>query len=548
MFHCSRGLNLLTVNSDKLISLVIVNYKVLECLRDTIRSVQQAELSDHTEIIVVDNASGDNSRDLIISEFPNVNWIQLKNNIGFGKACNIGAQSCSGEYILLLNPDTVIARNTLRIAVDFMQSHPNAGLMGPKVLNSDGTLQASCRRGFVTPLVAFYYFTGISRIFPRSKHFARYHLTFMDADKEAEVDAISGSFMFFRKSVFLRLGGFDERFFMYGEDLDICWRVREIGFSVWYNPFTQIIHRKGQSSAKSLWRSRLAFYEAMVIFSKKYRHVRGGFLPDWLIFIGIITLSLQYIGSWVIKHLFPVLIDLSIINISLWAGMLLRFANSNVYQGEYALQMFGVHGLISGSFLSMFLYNGIYSKKRYTISNTLLSSFMATLLFFAMVYFIKSLAFSRLVFAASSVTISLLLVGYREVIPNIIHRFRQLVFSPEKIIILGSGAVSLKIIKNIEKQKNGEILGILWDNLDTVPSVYQGYPVLGTYEDLKIVLNQHKADMLCIATKIPWYSWVIDFLSTKKVKNLTILWVSHDLFETPVENLPEEIELRTFAV
>jgi len=267
------------VISDKLISIVIVNYKVPGCLRDAIRSVQDAELAEQAEILVVDNASGDNSKELITSEFKNVNWIQLKSNVGFGKACNIGVQSSSGKYVLLLNPDTVIAKDTLKVAVDFMQSHPKAGLMGPKILNQDGSLQASCRRGFVTPLVAFYYFTGLSRIFPKSKHFARYHLTYMDENESAVVDAVSGSFMFIRRTLFDQLHGFDEQFFMYGEDIDLCWRVREKGYEVWYHPLTQIIHRKGQSSARSPLRSRFAFYEAMVIFSKKYRHIRGGFFP-----------------------------------------------------------------------------------------------------------------------------------------------------------------------------------------------------------------------------------------------------------------------------
>ena len=286
-----------------------------------------------------------------------------------------------------------------------MQSHPQAGLMGPKILNQDGSLQASCRRGFVTPLVAFYYFTGLSRIFPKSKHFARYHLTYMDENESAVVDAVSGSFMFIRRTLFDQLHGFDEQFFMYGEDIDLCWRVREKGYEVWYHPLTQIIHRKGQSSARSPLRSRFAFYEAMVIFSKKYRHIRGGFFPDWLILIGIIFLSIQYTARWLFRHFLPVFIDLIIINTTLWIGMLLRFNDNSIYLGEHSSRMQGVHCLITLSFLLMFLYNGIYSKKRYTLSNALNSSFLATLLFFAMVYFVKSLAFSRVVLALSSVAI-----------------------------------------------------------------------------------------------------------------------------------------------
>jgi hypothetical protein len=534
--------------SDKLISVVIVNYKVPDCLRDAIRSVLDAELAEQTELVVVDNASGDNSKELITSEFKNVNWIQLKNNVGFGKACNIGVQSSSGKYVLLLNPDTVIAKDTLKVAVDFMQSHPQAGLMGPKILNQDGSLQASCRRGFVTPLVAFYYFTGLSRLFPKSRHFARYHLTFMNENESAIVDAVSGSFMFIRRTLFDQLGGFDEQFFMYGEDIDLCWRVREKGYEVWYHPLTQIIHRKGQSSTRSPLRSRFAFYEAMIIFSKKYRHIRGGFFPDWLIFIGIVFLSIQHMAKWLLHHSFPVLIDLVIINTTLWIGMLLRFNDDNIYMGVHAFRMLGVHCLITFSFLFMFFYNGIYSKKRYNMSNVLNSSFLASLFFFAIVYFVKTLAFSRVVFALSSIVISLLLIAYRELIPHIIHRFKRLVFSSEKIVILGSGAVSAKIIKNIETQKNGDIIGIVWDSINSVPKEYQGYPVIGTYETLRSVFQNHKVDTLLIATQQPWYSWVIDILSVQKIKNVTIRWASHELFGKKPEELPDEIELLDFAV
>ena len=168
--------------------------------------------------------------------------------------------------------------------------------------------------------------------------------------------------------------------------------------------------------------------------------------------------------------------------------------------------------------------------------------------FFTMVYFVKSLAFSRVVFALSSVAISLLLIAYRELIPLIVHRFKRLVFSPERIVILGSGAVSAKIIKNIEAQKNGDIIGIVWDSCTSVPSEYQGYPVLGTYETLKTVFQNHKVDTLLIATQQSWYSWVIDVLSIQKIKNVTIRWASHELFEKAPDELPDEIELLDFAV
>ena len=364
--------------TDKpLISVIVVNYRVPDCLKEMIRSLQDAALFDKTEIIVVDNASGDCSQQLITSEFKEIKWIQLKNNIGFGKACNIGAQNARGEYILLLNPDTVVAQDTLSVAVNFMESNPGAGIMGPKILNPDGSLQPGCRRSFPTAEIAFYRFSGLSRLFPNSSRFGKYNLSYLDPEKSAEVDAISGSFMFIRRKLYMQIGGFDEQFFMYGEDLDLCWRIHESGYTVWYNPQTQIIHRKGRSSARNLIRSRIAFYEAMVIFSRKYRHKRGGFFPDWLIFFGILIQASLNIATTLIGHFIAAIIDLAIINITLMAGITLRFTSShNPYFNSFS-QVFTVHLLISASFIFMFAYNGIYSKKKYSISNALLSGFLA---------------------------------------------------------------------------------------------------------------------------------------------------------------------------
>ena len=270
------------------ISIIIVNYKVPQSLCQCLRSLREADGYAEAEVIVVDNASDDGSKKLVTDEFREVKWIQLKNNIGFGKACNVGAKNATGKYLLLLNPDTLVSRNALSAAYEFVEQNPNVGLLGPKVLNGDGTLQKSCRRGFPTPQAALYHFTGLSRLFPKSRKFGHYNMTWLDPDQEGEVDAISGSFMFIKRGLFEALGGFDERFFMYGEDLDLCRRVKERGYAVWYYPAIQIIHSKGKSSAKRLLQSRVAFYQAMVLYSQKYRHLHAAFLPGWLIYLGIV--------------------------------------------------------------------------------------------------------------------------------------------------------------------------------------------------------------------------------------------------------------------
>jgi len=276
---------------------VIVHYKVPDFLQRALRSLRQAQLYDQTEVIVVDNASRDESKRCITEEFPEVQWIGLKSNIGFGKACNVGAQCSHGTFILFINPDTLVSQNTLSECFNFFNRHDHVGIIGPKILNADGTLQVSCRRSFPTPSVAFYRLTGLSKLFPKSRRFGHYNLTFLDPEQESEVDAVSGSFMFMRLSLFQDIGGFDETFFMYGEDLDLCWRVKEKGHAVWYDPHTQIIHFKGRSSAKMSFTSRKAFYEAMVIFSRKYSRLHRSFFPGWLIVAAIVSLATRTIAA-----------------------------------------------------------------------------------------------------------------------------------------------------------------------------------------------------------------------------------------------------------
>ena len=238
-------------NNTPLISVVIVNYKVPDEISQLLRSLQQAELYDKTEVIIVDNASQDNSHDIITKEFPDITWIPLKNNIGFGKACNVGTQNSKGTYLLFLNPDTLISQNTLRISVDFLESHPDVGIMGPKIIKPDGTFQPHSRRSFPTPFNAFTYLFGLSKLFPKSKLFGQYNLTYLDPDIGMEVDAISGSFMFLRREIIQDVGYLDEDYFMYCEDVDYCYRIKKSGWKIYYIPDSSLIHYKGESTKKN---------------------------------------------------------------------------------------------------------------------------------------------------------------------------------------------------------------------------------------------------------------------------------------------------------
>ena len=380
-------------NSDILISIIIVNFKVPQCLMEALASLRLAELYGKSEVIVVDNASGDNSRELITSNFEEVQWIQLKKNIGFGKACNAGAAIAGGKYLLLLNPDTIVSSSTLKNAVEFMEANPKAGLMGPKILNTDGTLQLSCRRSDPTPAVAFYYFSGLSRLFPQSKRFGRYNLTYMDENEAAQVDVVSGSFMFMTLQLFKTIGGFDERFFMYGEDIDLCFRIRRQGYEVWYYPFIEIVHLKGKSSAKRQIRSRFYFYEAMIIYSRKYRKIQNSFFPVWLMWLGITVQAAFNIGTILVRSAAAALLDFAIINLSLWCGLKLWFSHkgyASLYATEKLSPLLTAHSIITLVFLFMFAYNGVYSVKDRSAKNTMYSGLLSTSLIMSGIYFLTS--------------------------------------------------------------------------------------------------------------------------------------------------------------
>jgi len=269
------------------LSIIIVNYNAGELLRECIESIKDNSSNINYEIITVDNNSSDNSVGLIKNGFEDLDIIANKINVGFARANNQGIKRSKGRYILLLNPDTVILPDCLKKMIEFMDDHAEAGVSGCKVLNPNGTLQLACRRSFPTPSVSFYRLTGLSRLFPKSKTFARYNLTYLNPDVAQEVDAVSGSFMMIRRKALDGVGMLDEQFFMYGEELDFCFRMKEKGWKVYYVPDAEIIHYKGKSSQQRKRKAVIDFHKAMYIFHKKHSARHTFFMLNWLIILGI---------------------------------------------------------------------------------------------------------------------------------------------------------------------------------------------------------------------------------------------------------------------
>ncbi len=252
------------------LSVVIVNYNVKYFLEQCLHSVQRASEGIEAEVIVVDNNSVDGSVGEIRQKFPGVRIIENPENLGFSRANNQAIRESSGRYILLLNPDTVVEEDTFRKCMAFMESHPDAGALGVKMINGKGEFLPESKRALPTPLVSFYKMFGLATLFPRSKRFGKYHLGHLSMDKTHQVEVLAGAFMFIRKSVLDETGLLDESFFMYGEDIDLSYRIMQAGYRNYYFPETTIIHYKGESTKKGSLNYVRMFYQAMIVFAAKH--------------------------------------------------------------------------------------------------------------------------------------------------------------------------------------------------------------------------------------------------------------------------------------
>jgi O-antigen biosynthesis protein len=269
------------------LSIIIVNYNVKHFLKQCLLSVVKATKNLEVEIFVIDNNSIDSSVEMVQTEFPNVNIIANKENTGFSKANNQAMELSSGEYVLLLNPDTIVEEDTFSLCLNFMDKHSDAGGLGVKMIDGEGRFLPESKRGLPTPSVAFYKIFGFSALFPKSKIFAKYHLGFLSKEKNHEIEILSGAFMMMRKKVLDKIGFLDENFFMYGEDIDLSYRILLAGYKNYYFSDTSIIHYKGESTKKSSVNYVFVFYNAMIIFAKKHFSEKNAKLFSFFINIAI---------------------------------------------------------------------------------------------------------------------------------------------------------------------------------------------------------------------------------------------------------------------
>jgi GT2 family glycosyltransferase len=301
------------------LSVIIVNYNVAFFLEQCLNSVFASTANFEYEVFVVDNNSVDNSLEMIAEKYPLVHLLANKENLGFSKANNQAMRICKGEYVLLLNPDTLIEVDTLQKVVDFMDAHPEGGGLGVKMVDGKGNYLPESKRGLPTPAAAFYKIFGFSTLFPKNKHFSAYHLGHLDQDAVHEIDILSGAFMLMRKSVLDQVGLLDEDFFMYGEDIDLSYRIQLGGYKNYYFPETRIIHYKGESTKKDSLNYVFVFYRAMIIFARKHFSKKNAGFFSLLINMAIVFKAGLSITSQMLRRFSKVLIDFVLIYAGLFA-------------------------------------------------------------------------------------------------------------------------------------------------------------------------------------------------------------------------------------
>lgn len=250
-----------------MLSIIIVNWNVRDLLRECLRSIETGKGGLSLEIIVVDSASSDDSVAMVLSEFPSVRLIPCTENVGFPRGNNIGLREASGDYLLLLNPDTVVVADALAVLVSYLQANPNVGAVGPQLLNPDGSVQSS-RRRFPTTATGFFESTWLEGLAPGVLR--RYYALDLPDDATADVDWLTGACIMVPRSTYEVVGGMDEGYFMYSEELDWCRRIKESGRRVVYYPVAQVIHHVGKSSEQAVTARHINFNRAKLRYFRKY--------------------------------------------------------------------------------------------------------------------------------------------------------------------------------------------------------------------------------------------------------------------------------------
>jgi GT2 family glycosyltransferase len=476
------------------ISVIIVNYNVEYFLEQCLNSTFKALEKVNGEVYVVDNNSIDGSVEMVREKFPQVHLIANKENTGFSKANNQAMRIAKGEYVLLLNPDTVVEEDTFIKCIDFMDSHPEAGGLGVRMVDGKGIFLPESKRGLPTPAAAFFKIFGISRLFPKSRRFSKYHLGYLNEFETNEIDVLSGAFMLMRKETLDKVGLLDEAFFMYGEDIDLSYRILLGGYKNYYFPETKIIHYKGESTKKSSVNYVFVFYNAMVIFAKKHFSQKNAKLFSFLINMAIYFRAGLAILSRVVKKSFLPLIDITV-NLTLLVSLTKIWEKEHIEFPQeiliYALPAYLFIWLIS------ILYNGGYDKPI-----KLISYFKGVFIgtgFILIIYALlpKDFQFSRLYILAGAMAIFTYFIISRFILSSVVGGKFDLSDIKSKTFGIVGSAAEVERVKAILKNSSQRVEKVF----SISPNDEKQHQDIGTLSQLDQIVHIHKTDEIIFCAK-----------------------------------------------
>lgn len=525
---------------SKDLSVVIVNYNVKAFLEQCLIAIERARGGLDIEVFVVDNASVDGSQSMVRKRFPQVRLIENTANVGFSRANNQALKLAQGKYVLLLNPDTLIQEDTLTVLKKFLDERPDVGGVGCKLLNPDGSFQIASRRSFPTPWVAFCRIVWLSRIFPGSRLFGQYNVTYLDPDREAEVDVLSGSLMMLRKSALDQIGYFDEDYFMYGEDIDLCYRIKKAGWKIFYTPATKAIHYKGESTKKGEFTVISTFYSTMLVFIGKHFGGRYSFLLRVLLTLGIYIRAVIAVVWQTVKNLAPALLDLLLILACLLIAIRIRFPHYPIGRFSIVLPVYTVVWLSS-----IYLFRGYHGREAFHLKNVLAGCMFGLLLNSTFTYFFKQFAYSRVVvlisFLLILVSVTLWRVVYRIAGPGSrgapLSRLRR-------AIIIGAGREGKRILGKLRSRPDMhyEVCGFVDFDPQRVGQEIDGVEVLATIDNIKDLIRVERIDEVIFSSDRLTNAQILETIIRAQHSGVNFRIVPHEVEYIVAKSSVDDIE------
>ncbi len=535
------------------LSVIIVNYNVKYFLEQALLSVQKASKGLAVEVFVVDNNSVDESVSMVKEKFPEVHLIANKNNPGFSVANNQAIRQAKGKYILLLNPDTVVEEDTFAKCIRFMEDQPSAGALGVKMIDGSGRFLPESKRGFPTPAVAFFKTSGLSKLFPKSKIFNRYHLGYLDDNRIHEIDILAGAFMFMRKATLDKVGLLDETFFMYGEDIDLSYRITQGSYKNYYFPETTIIHYKGESTKKGSLNYVRAFYNAMIIFAKKHFKGEQARIFVWMLQLAIYLQAFLTIVKNTAQRLFLPLLDGLLIFGGLyflkdfWAKH--YFNNPDYYLPSFMYFNVPLYILI---WLGAIYFSGGYDRNS-RIQKIIRGVLLGTLVL-AAIYGFLDLEYrtSRVLIVLGAIWVLLSTIGLRVILHFL--KFKNFDIGNEQLknlVIVGTQAESkrvLGLLQQAQVQKN--FIGVV-----SPQSNFDNQTYLSDIEQLDEVVQIYKINEIIFCAKdipsqktISWMTRLGDEIAYKIVPEKSLSIIGSNSKNDPGELYTIEVQFQIATV